>query len=293
MMRIPRQALRQDLLSTAHSLGLRHFDVAPIYGFGKAEAELGCFIRSGASDISVVSKFGRALTASGRMLSRVQRPARAILRRLPALKDGYRKSSGGVAVPPAPTRDEFLRGLDATVDALGGHSLSAYLSHEFPATRAWVDLLRSVQTDIADLPTRSLGYSGSWQMVRTFVETEAVTSPMLQLPIDDAQAAGDRPVNLYSTVSTLRERMNARLATSPDLLARWGVAGFDDVTPVLVASALRMYPKSRVVIGTTSKHRLEAVVRFLERDQSVFDWSLIIRDLYQDGAPGLDGRFVK
>ncbi|MDX6643271.1 MAG: D-threo-aldose 1-dehydrogenase, partial [Solirubrobacteraceae bacterium] len=38
-------AERRRLLETAHSLGIRHFDVAPMYGLGLAERELGGFAR--------------------------------------------------------------------------------------------------------------------------------------------------------------------------------------------------------------------------------------------------------
>src|ERR671923_2879471 len=36
---------REALLHTAYDVGIRHFDVAPMYGFGLAEPELGAFVR--------------------------------------------------------------------------------------------------------------------------------------------------------------------------------------------------------------------------------------------------------
>ena len=68
------------LLETAFDAGIRHFDVAPMYGFGTAEDVLGEFLQRHPGDVTVTTKFGvlperrhplvRLIYGMGRRLSR-------------------------------------------------------------------------------------------------------------------------------------------------------------------------------------------------------------------------------
>jgi D-threo-aldose 1-dehydrogenase len=80
LFRVPDRADRMRLLAAAYDVGIRHFDVAPMYGLGKAEPELGRFIRSRRSEVTVATKFGIRPTMAGRSLAAVQSPARRLLR---------------------------------------------------------------------------------------------------------------------------------------------------------------------------------------------------------------------
>jgi D-threo-aldose 1-dehydrogenase len=65
-------------LESAYGFGIRHFDVAPIYGLGLAERELADFIGN-KTDISVATKFGIKPTTVGRFAGMVQGPFRRVL----------------------------------------------------------------------------------------------------------------------------------------------------------------------------------------------------------------------
>ncbi|MFZ1803748.1 MAG: aldo/keto reductase, partial [Nitrospira sp.] len=58
LMRIPSRADRQRLLDTVYDQGIRHFDVARMYGLGASERELGTLIRSKRTQVTVATKFG-------------------------------------------------------------------------------------------------------------------------------------------------------------------------------------------------------------------------------------------
>lgn len=49
---------RQRLLSAAAESGITHFDTSPYYGYGLAEADLGCFLRSQRDGFTVTTKVG-------------------------------------------------------------------------------------------------------------------------------------------------------------------------------------------------------------------------------------------
>jgi D-threo-aldose 1-dehydrogenase len=67
-------------LESAYELGIRHFDVAPIYGLGLAEHELADFIGN-KTDVSVATKFGIKPTRVGRCAGLAQGPIRRVLQR--------------------------------------------------------------------------------------------------------------------------------------------------------------------------------------------------------------------
>ena len=64
------------VLNTALDAGVRHFDVAPYYGFGSAEAIVGRFLASHRDQVTVATKFGLRPPRGGRLF----RAARAALR---------------------------------------------------------------------------------------------------------------------------------------------------------------------------------------------------------------------
>ena len=76
--RLPNRRDRRAALEAAYESGIRHFDVAPIYGLGLAERELADFIGN-RTDISVATKFGLKPSTAGRLAGVVQGPIRRAL----------------------------------------------------------------------------------------------------------------------------------------------------------------------------------------------------------------------
>ncbi len=95
LFRLGDSAGRARLLEVAYDVGIRHFDVAPMYGLGRAEAELGRFARSRRDDVVLATKFGIGPTVFARALGRVQRPVRRSLEVLPAVRQQARERAAG------------------------------------------------------------------------------------------------------------------------------------------------------------------------------------------------------
>jgi D-threo-aldose 1-dehydrogenase len=91
---LPARRDRRALLETAYDLGIRHFDVAPMYGLGLAEPELADFL-SRHDDAIVATKFGIRLTALGRVAGSVQRPIRLLLQASTATQSRVKVSGTG------------------------------------------------------------------------------------------------------------------------------------------------------------------------------------------------------
>jgi D-threo-aldose 1-dehydrogenase len=82
-------------LEVAYDAGIRHFDVAPMYGLGRAEAEVGRFARSRRGEVTLATKFGIGPTFFGLALGRMQRPVRRALEVLPAVRQQVRERAAG------------------------------------------------------------------------------------------------------------------------------------------------------------------------------------------------------
>ena len=66
---------------------IRHFDVAPMYGFGKAEKLLGQSFRGRTDEITITTKYGLEPTKKNAGLAAsLHRMARVLLKNVPAVK---------------------------------------------------------------------------------------------------------------------------------------------------------------------------------------------------------------
>jgi D-threo-aldose 1-dehydrogenase len=92
---LPSTTARLALLDAAYDAGVRHFDVAPMYGLGRAEGQLSGFLRRHRGDVVVSTKFGIRATTLARGLGGAQRPVRQAFNAMPALRGYARASAAG------------------------------------------------------------------------------------------------------------------------------------------------------------------------------------------------------
>lgn len=130
----PSAAGRMRILDAARASGICHFDVAPMYGLGLAERELGRFARGRRGEIVIATKFGIHPTLAARGMAPLQAPVRRLFSALPSLRRGLRAKAAGPG---------FGR--------LGSLLYHASGYNE-PAARASLEQsLRELQTDYVDL----------------------------------------------------------------------------------------------------------------------------------------------
>jgi D-threo-aldose 1-dehydrogenase len=194
---------RRLVLDAAYDAGIRHFDVAPMYGLGLAETELASFLRRRRADVTITTKFGIDPSFLGRGFALLQRPLRALLAKKPGFKEGLKDAARG------PHSGLFGRLL---YSSSGYHLQSARLSMERS--------LRVLDTDWIDIfllhdPTDSLignapelvGYLNeqcrlgrirSWGVTGKTFELPGIIrclgqAPVIQLPDDIFE--GSRPIS--------------------------------------------------------------------------------------------------
>lgn len=92
-------------LEWAYDAGIRHFDVAPMYGFGAAEGCLGEFLARHAGELTIATKFGIPPAANAGLMglarSLARSVARPVLKLVPAMKARAQAAAAALAAAPA------------------------------------------------------------------------------------------------------------------------------------------------------------------------------------------------
>lgn len=120
LLQAPFRKERMAVLGSAVEHGITHFDTARMYGLGMAESELGVFLRTVNRDaVTVATKFGIDVGGAARRLGRCQAPARAVLRKAPALRRAVKRQQDPDLTPRRYDAAVATRSLDQSLTALG------------------------------------------------------------------------------------------------------------------------------------------------------------------------------
>src|ERR1700736_549713 len=88
------------MLEAAFDAGIRHFDVAPMYGYGEAETCLGEFLEHHRGQITVTTKYGIAPPKKSAIIKLGRSIAGPILKQLPSLKPRLAKAANAATRNP-------------------------------------------------------------------------------------------------------------------------------------------------------------------------------------------------
>ncbi|MES2390108.1 MAG: aldo/keto reductase [Acidobacteriota bacterium] len=125
------------LLEAAWDAGVRHFDVAPMYGYGAAEGCVGEFLARHRGEATVTTKFGIPAGKNPGLLRAARRMLRPVLERVPALKKKLaRAAASTVAVVEKSqfTADEARASLEHSLRELRVERIDVWLMHEAEAS---------------------------------------------------------------------------------------------------------------------------------------------------------------
>jgi hypothetical protein len=288
LFREPDPAERSRLLATAYDVGIRHFDVAPMYGLGRAEPELGRFIRRRRSQVTVTTKFGISPTLVARCLARVQRPARRVLRPKTVVSDQVREHAA------APSRRLYdtggydpvsaNRSLRQSLRRLGTDYVDVLLLHDpAPGSVRSADLCEFLED------ARTAGLIRTWGITGDPRVAEEVAQGFRQVPVRQlrsdvfASAPATLPAGAalisYGAIGSPLGRIVRHVRASAASRERWraetgGDCGDPDVTSAfLLRAALRANDAGPVLFGTTRPPHIRsaAAVAAPRRDMIVPD----------------------
>lgn len=271
LMREPSAAAQQRLLHTAYEAGFRHFDVAPSYGLGVAERALGSFLKGRPAGVTVGTKVGLAVRGNAGLLRMVQRPARAVLRRFPALRGRATRAVGGVVHTPTNFAiDACELSLMRSLDALGVECIDLLLLHSVvPADLEDGALLEWLHAQKERGRVRTVGVATSGSAARAILRTHAGAFDVVQVPSSVVSPAmrelADVSVSLRVTHSALAEPLalaRARMDSDPDWaralseLANVDVTVPGELPRLALACALAENDGGIVLLGSSTAQHL-------------------------------------
>jgi len=121
------------LLETAFNAGIRHFDVAPAYGHGRAERCLGNFLRGKRDQVTVATKYGILPPAQSGLLEVARGLVRPAVARLPAVRKRVAQAAAGMRSKARFSTEEARRSLERSLLELGTDTVDVWLLHEVTA----------------------------------------------------------------------------------------------------------------------------------------------------------------
>jgi D-threo-aldose 1-dehydrogenase len=277
LFRIPQSDARRSVLDAAYDAGIRHFDVAPMYGLGLAEAELGSFLNRRRADVTVTTKFGIEPTLVSRSAALIQRPARALLAKRPNVTEGFKTAGQGphsgpvgrlLYSSPGYNRQSAQAALERSLRALGTDYVDIFLLHD-PVG----GLITGAEelTGYLDEQCRA-GRIRGWGVTGQPAELRAVIACLGAVPViqhqDDIFEAPPGAEHMLEeariTFGALARAVPASrqfLAQSPDALRTWSerlgldLAEEPNLPRMLLGAAILRNPAGPVLFSTTRPER--------------------------------------
>jgi D-threo-aldose 1-dehydrogenase len=265
---------RRGVLDAALASGIRHFDVAPMYGLGVAERELGRFVCGRRDEVVIATKFGITATRKARAIAAVQAPARRLLAAAPTLRRHARSTAAGPASGRMGAVLYRATGFDATaaresversLRELGTEHLDLLLLHDPQAGDVRFDDVCGYLEDArAAGRIRAWGVAGEPEPTLQVARALPVAPPVVQLRDDVLRRraadvrAGAFPARItFGVLGVSVARLSDHVAAEEQRRRRWEDAvGCDCGDPevaaqLLLALAARENPDGVVLFSST------------------------------------------
>lgn len=277
------------MLEAAWDAGIRHFDVAPMYGYGEAEDCLGAFLSRHRGQATIASKFGilpRKSSSSARLARSVVRP---VVQKFPKIKQYLAKSSAEVTRSSAPVKTALSdtsrppnplfstaaarKSLHRSLESLQCERIDLWLLHDVTAADL-VDeeLLRFLEDAVQEGLVGTFGAGTDRSQIEGLLRLRPGYCRAIQYewsvfnPVpSDSEAFRVHHRSLTASFRTLHTAMVA----DKERCSRWSDSvGADLSKPEMVANlmlkaALVLNPESVILFSSKNPKHIEANVRLV------------------------------
>jgi D-threo-aldose 1-dehydrogenase len=286
LFRASNTAQRSRLLHTAYDAGIRHYDVAPMYGLGRAELELGAFARAHRSEVTIATKFGIRPTLVARSLAYAQQPVRRTFQSNSAARDRARAHGAALSCllyeKSGYDASGARRSLERSMRALKTDYVDLLLLHDPLPGSVRSDEVSSFLED-----ARAAGLIRSWGIAGASETTAEVVQsfsriPVLQLPGDIfARSLRGAPAGsafiTFGVISRALARIVQHVRADEPTRFRWkniidADCGDPDIAAsFLLRSALQTNGSGVVLFGATRLSHVRTAATALEKHLSSSD----------------------
>jgi D-threo-aldose 1-dehydrogenase len=275
LMRIPSRAGRQRLLDSAYDQGIRHFDVARMYGLGASEKELGTLIRSKRTQVTVATKFGLEPTLATRCLSSIQSPVRWFFARFPGLKAAAAEARQPLYRPKRFTPDLLRTSLDTSLRQLGTDYVDILFLHEpMPGDHIANELSDSLKDLQRQGKIRSFGMSSTANSLISLIGPHPGLTSVLQFDndatgrqIDSLSLLPHSILFTFAPFSMALPVLQSRCEQVPSMVKKFvdrtgvDLRSSQEQIRLLLSYAIHANPQGKVVFASTNVQHIAAVAK--------------------------------
>ncbi len=287
------------ILEAAFDAGIRHFDVAPMYGYGEAEACLGEFLKRHPDQVSVTTKYGIPPARNQALLSAARRIAGPVVKLLPGLKSRLSKAAGAIAhndekasFAPGQARDS----LDRSLQALGVSRIDVWLLHEVSADELRDEsLLRFLEDAVAEGKLGTFGVGSERLRLQDLLSRRPAYCQTLQF--EWSVLDGDPPVGgtlriQHRALTENFRRLHSALTADTAARLRWSEATGADLSDparlaaLMLKASLESNPSGVVLFSSKNPGHIQENVR-VAGDDSLVGPAMELRALARREGPAL------
>jgi D-threo-aldose 1-dehydrogenase len=264
------------LLETAYEAGIRHFDVAPMYGYGEAETCLGEFLQNHRGQITIATKYGIAPPKKSAVIKLGRRIAGPILKQLPSLKHNLAKAANAATrnpERPAFTATQAKASLERSLIALRTGHIYLWLLHEATAADLQDDTLLSLlEAEVKRGIISTFGIGSSADKIPGLLATHPAYCRTLQYewsvfdsPIPDALIRTSAPLRIHHGALTKNfHAIHKSILNNKPLCQRWSASTNTDLSHpealahLMLKASLVMNPTSIILFSSKNPAHIHA-----------------------------------
>ena len=299
---------RQSLavLESAYDAGIRHFDTAPMYGSGEAEACLGEFLTRHPGSLTITTKFGIPPVPQRAVVRLVRAVAGPVLQQMPALKRRLQRGlqPGRPAAERARTANPIFnaaqaaQSLENSLRALRTDHIDLFLLHEvtaldLPAQAMDDTLLRLLEDAVASGKIGAFGIGSERDEIPALLAQHPRFCPVTQYEwsvLNPAVAPGPCFRIHHRALSERFHALTGLLSTDAACAQRWSAAtGADLAEPgtlarLMLKASWLLNPASLLLFSSKSAHHIQQNVIHMD-DPGLDAAALGLYKLFQAEPP--------
>lgn len=218
-----KQSLR--LMEVAFGAGIRHFDTAPLYGLGAAEAAVGKFAANKRAEIIIATKFGIRPPSRSPWMGVAKAGARMAVQAVPALRIKLRRRAEAMAARGSFTPNECRESLRISLQQLRTARVDLFLMHEVLQEQITAELLDTLEEEVRT------GLIGKFGIATSAAETIAIARTsgvgmVVQFPSSIFAPTGARIPNhlvkiTHSSLGVDFATLYSQLTANEAALSKW------------------------------------------------------------------------
>jgi D-threo-aldose 1-dehydrogenase len=261
------------LLETAFDAGIRHFDVAPAYGHGRAERCLGKFLQGKRDQVTVTTKYGILPPSQAGLLEMARSVVRPAVTKLPAVRKRVAQAAAGMRSKANFSAEEAEKSLEHSRRELGVDFIDVWLLHEATAEDLdGSDLLPFLQDAQQRERIGAFGVGGDRSHLTALWQRHAEYCTVLQFGWSFPERKVQFPGAFLFHHRAVSQAVAVRkiFAPQPTLCQRWSdklevdLADPKVLVATVLAAALAANPEGVVLFSSRVPEHIRANVRGVE-----------------------------